>query len=62
MIDDPLWRKSTRSNGSSGNCVEVADNVAGTVLVRDSTDPSGPVLTFGPGAWSAFVATTRTAV
>lgn len=56
---EPRWRKSTRSTGQ-GNCVEVADNVVGTVLVRDSKDPAGPVLTFGPGAWSAFLATTRT--
>jgi hypothetical protein len=49
------WRKSTRSNGS-GNCVEVADNLSGTVGLRDSKDRSGPVLTFDPGAWSHFVA------
>ncbi|MEU5941583.1 DUF397 domain-containing protein [Micromonospora sp. NPDC047548] len=50
------WRKSTRSNGSGGACVEVADNLPGVVAVRDSKDPSGPVLTFGPDAWRAFVA------
>lgn len=50
------WRKSTRSNGS-GNCVEVADNLLlGKVGLRDSKDPAGPVLTFGPIAWSTFVA------
>lgn len=59
MIDEPVWRKSTRSNGSSGNCVEVADNIPGVVLVRDSKDRTGPVLTFGAGAWTAFVVTTR---
>lgn len=48
------WRKSTRSNGS-GNCVEVADDLAGKVGVRDSKDPSGPVLTFTPDAWVAFI-------
>ncbi len=50
------WRKSTRSNGQGGNCVEVADNLPGVVAVRDSKDPSGPVLAFGPGSWRAFVA------
>ncbi|MEU1684751.1 DUF397 domain-containing protein [Micromonospora sp. NPDC005707] len=54
------WRKSTRSNGSGGNCVEVAGNLPGVVAVRDSKDPAGPVLTFGPDAWRAFV--TRVAV
>ncbi|MBE1490060.1 DUF397 domain-containing protein [Plantactinospora soyae] len=49
------WRKSSRSSGNGGNCVEVADNLSGVVGVRDSKDPSGPVLTFAPYAWRAFV-------
>ncbi|SCL71541.1 DUF397 domain-containing protein [Micromonospora chersina] len=49
------WRKSTRSGGNGGNCVEVADNLAGVVAVRDSKDPAGPVLTFDPAAWTRFV-------
>ncbi|NJP34682.1 DUF397 domain-containing protein [Micromonospora thermarum] len=52
------WRKSTRSNGSGGNCVEVADNLPGLVAVRDSKDPGGPVLAFAPEVWRAFVART----
>jgi hypothetical protein len=48
------WRKSTRSNGS-GNCVEVADDLGGKVGLRDSKDPSGPILTFSPATWSVFV-------
>ncbi|ASW53184.1 DUF397 domain-containing protein [Plantactinospora sp. KBS50] len=43
---------------NQGNCVEVADNLPGRVLVRDSKDRSGPVLTFAPAVWSAFVAGT----
>jgi len=50
------WRKSSRSNSNGGNCVEVADNLPGAVGVRDSKDPSGPVLVFGPTAWRTFVA------
>ncbi|MEU8333540.1 DUF397 domain-containing protein [Micromonospora sp. NPDC048839] len=53
-----IWRKSTRSNGS-GDCVEVADNVPGLVGLRDSKDPTGPVLMFGPTAWSTFVASVK---
>ncbi|GAB3970520.1 DUF397 domain-containing protein [Plantactinospora veratri] len=49
------WRKSTRSNSTGGDCVEVADNLGGVVAVRDSKDPGGPALTFGPDAWRAFV-------
>lgn len=48
------WRKSTRS-GSSGNCVEVADNLPGVVAVRDSKDPAGPALIFTPDEWTAFI-------
>ncbi|MCN0176980.1 DUF397 domain-containing protein [Salinispora arenicola] len=52
------WRKSTRSNGS-GNCVEVAADLGGKVGLRDSKDPSGPILTFAPAAWATFVRATR---
>ncbi|MDG4797318.1 DUF397 domain-containing protein [Micromonospora sp. WMMD1082] len=50
------WRKNSRSGASGGNCVEVADNLPGVVGVRDSKDPTGPALTFGPAAWRTFVA------
>ncbi|MBO4204829.1 DUF397 domain-containing protein [Micromonospora echinofusca] len=53
------WRKSTRSAGNGGECVEVADNLADVVAVRDSKDPAGPVLTFTPTAWATFVHSTR---
>ncbi|MGX7676003.1 DUF397 domain-containing protein [Plantactinospora sp. DSM 117369] len=60
MSDEPVWRKSTRSNGSSGNCVEVADNLPVRVLVRDTKDRDGGTLTFGPAAWRAFVSLAKT--
>lgn len=46
------WRKSSRSSGNGGACVEVA--AAATVLVRDSKDPDGPRLIFDRRAWEAF--------
>jgi hypothetical protein len=52
----PRWRVSTRSGNGGDTCVEVADNLPDRVLVRDSTDRQGPVLTFTPDAWRAFVA------
>ncbi|MEU8181711.1 DUF397 domain-containing protein [Micromonospora sp. NPDC049044] len=55
-LTNAIWRKSRRSGSSGGNCVEVADNLPGVVGVRDSKDPAGPALTFGPAAWQAFVA------
>jgi Domain of unknown function (DUF397). len=50
-----VWRKSSRSNGTGGNCVEVASNLPGVISVRDSKNPAGPALVFTPGEWSAFV-------
>ncbi|MEU4982033.1 DUF397 domain-containing protein [Streptomyces sp. NPDC021969] len=35
------WRKSTYSNGGGGDCLELADDIPGTVPVRDSKDPVG---------------------
>jgi len=53
------WRKSTRSGGTGGNCVEVASNLQGIVAVRDSKDLGGPKLIFTPGEWEAFTAGVR---
>ncbi|MFC3502212.1 DUF397 domain-containing protein [Micromonospora krabiensis] len=54
-----VWRKSTRSGGNGGNCVEVAMNLPRVVAVRDSKDSLGAVLTFRPQAWSDFISTVR---
>jgi len=46
MILDPTtmrWRKSSYSSGQGGNCVELAHAGA----MRDSKNPTGPVLTTG---------------
>ena len=48
------WRKSTRSSGNGGACVEVADNLPGVVLVRDTKDRDGGALAFGPVAWAGL--------
>ena len=49
-----IWRKSSYSGDNGGECVEIA--AAGTVLVRDTADRGGPVLTFTADAWRAFTA------
>ena len=51
------WRKSSYSGDNGGECVEVAS--AQAVLVRDTTDRNGPVLTFTADAWRSFTATIR---
>ena len=54
-MTNAMWHKSTRSGNNGGACVEVADNLPGVVLVRDTKDRDGGTLTFAPAAWSAFV-------
>jgi Domain of unknown function (DUF397) len=47
------WRKA-RLSTTNGSCVEIA-SAAGKVAVRDSKDPSGPVLVYTPAEFSAFL-------
>ncbi|MEV4333210.1 DUF397 domain-containing protein [Streptomyces sp. NPDC049597] len=56
-----VWLKSSYSDGSGGNCVEVATAHPGIVPVRDSKNPDGPRLVFPAAAWSAFVTNLKTA-
>ncbi|WP_030398565.1 DUF397 domain-containing protein [Kitasatospora purpeofusca] len=49
------WQKSSYS-GNGGNCVEIAPDFVDLLSVRDSKDPSGPVLAFPTDAWHSFVA------
>lgn len=49
------WRKSSKSGGNGGDCVEVADNLPGVVLVRDTKDRDGGALTFDSQSWRMFV-------
>jgi Domain of unknown function (DUF397) len=49
------WKKSSYSGGNGGNCVEVARNLPGVVVVRDSKDSEGPALAFTPDKWTAFL-------
>ncbi len=48
-----VWRKAQLST-NNGSCVEVA-SVVGKITIRDSKDPSGPMLVYTPAAWSAFL-------
>ena len=49
------WRKSTRSNGGGGACVEVA-TMPSVTGVRDSKlGAASPVLPFATADWSTFL-------
>jgi len=54
-IDSAPWRKSSFSGTNGGSCVEVAD-MDGRILVRDTTDRGGAVLSISPNAWLRFKA------
>ena len=55
MSDLLKWIKSSYSTGSSANCVEIAALPEGGRAVRDSKDPSGPMLTLTSGQWRGLV-------
>jgi hypothetical protein len=47
------WRKSSYSS-NNGSCVEYRIG-ADVIEVRDSKDREGPVLTYTPKEWEAFI-------
>lgn len=49
----PVWRKSSRSSGGEGQCVEVAA-IAHRIAIRDSKNPGRAMLIVGPAAWTAL--------
>ncbi|MDX3452947.1 DUF397 domain-containing protein [Streptomyces sp. ME02-8801-2C] len=56
--DSPRWFKSSYSN-NGGNCVEAATNLVashGVAPVRDSKNPTGPVLDIAAASFVTFVA------
>ena len=52
------WRKSSHSGNNGGDCVEVADT-ARVVLVRDTKDRDGAVLSIPADVWRTFTATIK---
>jgi hypothetical protein len=51
------WRKSTYSQDTGGNCVEVA--TAGAVLIRDTTSRGSFTLSVSASAWSEFTSSLK---
>ncbi len=58
-VTGATWRKSSRSNGAGGDCVEVADLHGSHRAVRDSKNPAGPALICTITEWAAFTAGVR---
>jgi hypothetical protein len=52
------WRKSTYSSANGGDCVETA-STDGVVLVRDTANRDGAVLTVTAGVWASFTTSLR---
>ena len=57
-LDSAAWRVSSYS-AASGNCVEIAGLPNGRRAVRDSKNPTGPMLILSLAEWSAFIAVIR---
>ena len=49
-----IWRKSSRSNATQANCVEIARS-AETVAVRDSKNTCGPMVVVPVAGWATFL-------
>jgi len=59
---DVTWCKSSYSGGNGGGCIEVGAHAeVSRVLVRDTKDRTGPVLTVTSAAWRRFAAQVKSA-
>jgi hypothetical protein len=57
-VEVGAWRKSRHSGNGGGNCVEIGNALTG-VLVRDTTNRAGAVLTIPAPAWRTLLAEIR---
>lgn len=58
-LDGATWRKSSYSGDTGGECIEYAQaQCNGTVMVRDSKNPAGPLFTVTEAAFTRFVRAT----
>lgn len=58
LLPAPQWRKSSYSNGTGGECVEVAE-FSVNIGVRDSKTPEGAPIAVSRTAWAGFVTAVR---
>ncbi|WP_406459801.1 DUF397 domain-containing protein [Streptomyces sp. NBC_01622] len=52
------FTKSSYSTAAN-ECLEVARNIPGTIAIRDSKTPDGPILRLTPTTWTRFTAALR---
>jgi Domain of unknown function (DUF397) len=53
-MNSATWRKSSYSGTNGGGCVEAGVAEQGHVLVRDTTNRGGAILTVSVEAWRSF--------
>jgi Domain of unknown function (DUF397) len=59
---DVTWRKSSHSGGNGGGCIEAGQQPGrDRVLVRDTKDRTGPVLSFAARDWRRFTSQLKAA-
>ncbi|MFL5996775.1 MAG: DUF397 domain-containing protein [Streptomyces sp.] len=52
-MNNLAWFKSSYSDNTGGECVEIA--VASAIHIRDSKTPAVPHVTVSPTAWTTFL-------
>lgn len=58
-MEGSKWRKPERSN-AQGNCAEVGEGEGGgVILVRDTKNRAGAMLSFHRQVWRTFAATVK---
>ncbi|MDX2394112.1 DUF397 domain-containing protein [Streptomyces sp. DK15] len=56
LAPEAAWQKSSYSDGTGNNCVEVAVlDHNDTIYVRDSKDIDGPALHLGPAQFAGLI-------
>jgi hypothetical protein len=58
-VEVATWRKASYSSSNGTNCVEAGVAEAGRVLVRDTTDRDGAMLSVPADAWARFASTLK---
>jgi Domain of unknown function (DUF397) len=58
-LNRTIWRKSSYSGTNGGGCVEAGVPGIGLILVRDTTNRDGSVLSITVEAWQSFASSLK---